>query len=197
MATRGICDDCPDTKSHAIEAAYRGQDGKLHGLCARHFEAAGLENEHNDNGHDEPVWGCPLCGTWSDQPDLPTLKPTKAPSAKTGRTQVNSSHAGCSHAATKAARAACRRARKAGKAPEIAADESAAPAEGVAPKKARKPRQKRTEAVDPIVARVAQREQELDDAFDDEDEAAIIAEEYPYADDDALLEGLSDADLGC
>lgn len=30
-------------------------------MCAPCYEGAGLENEHNDYGHDEPVAGCPAC----------------------------------------------------------------------------------------------------------------------------------------
>jgi len=30
-------------------------------LCPRCFEEAGLENEHSDYGHAEPVKGCPSC----------------------------------------------------------------------------------------------------------------------------------------
>lgn len=30
-------------------------------LCFSCFEEAGLENEHSDYGHDEPVDGCPTC----------------------------------------------------------------------------------------------------------------------------------------
>lgn len=200
--TRGICYDCPDTKSHALAIVHTldGTEGKPEGLCARHAEAAGLENDHRDNGHDEPVWGCPLCGTWSDMPDLPPVREPRKPSKPTGRTQVNTSHAACTHEATKAARAACRRARAkaAAKAPEIAAEAVTAPTTKSTKGKRSKKAQDVVSAViaeapadldltddagaDYIVARVAEREQELEDAFED---------------DDALLEGLSNADLGC
>lgn len=30
-------------------------------MCAPCYEGAGLENEHSDDGHDEPVAGCPSC----------------------------------------------------------------------------------------------------------------------------------------
>lgn len=30
-------------------------------LCRACYDAAGLENEHNDNGHAERVKGCPVC----------------------------------------------------------------------------------------------------------------------------------------
>ena len=30
-------------------------------LCLPCYDAAGLENEHSDNGHADPVTGCPTC----------------------------------------------------------------------------------------------------------------------------------------
>ena len=29
--------------------------------CKRCYDAGGMENEHLDNGHPEPIEGCPLC----------------------------------------------------------------------------------------------------------------------------------------
>lgn len=46
-------------------------------LCAACLDEAGLENEHMDEGHDDPVAGCPLCPatpTQEKERDMPAKK---------------------------------------------------------------------------------------------------------------------------
>ena len=38
-------------------------------LCPRCYERAGLENEHTDSGHAEPVENCPRCEQGKGQTD--------------------------------------------------------------------------------------------------------------------------------
>lgn len=73
--------------------------------CMKCYDAAGLENEHSDQGHDEPVENCPSC---NNAPKMHVEDSSKAHAPKS-----HSSHAECAHESTKAARAKCRRERKA------------------------------------------------------------------------------------
>lgn len=97
--TRRHCHDC----GVDITTAHKSDNPAL---CVDCYEAAGLENDHNDNGHPEFVEGCPVC----DDLEAPVLvEPTEAPATKpTGR--KNFDHSACRHESTKAARAKCRRA---------------------------------------------------------------------------------------
>lgn len=45
-------------------------------LCSRCFTESGLENEHSDYGHDEPVKGCPTCHGVSCMVEAKTIKAT-------------------------------------------------------------------------------------------------------------------------
>lgn len=57
---KGICNICT-TRRIGPDRDARGCE-----LCNRCFFEAGLENEHSDYGHPEPVKGCPTCGLGSD-----------------------------------------------------------------------------------------------------------------------------------
>ncbi|QWY82458.1 hypothetical protein SEA_TOLLS_34 [Gordonia phage Tolls] len=99
------------------KAAPKNQVSGHEAVCLKCFEAWMMENDHNDNGHDEAVADCPLCGTYDPR--------TKQGHTKTkGTKQVHRSHADCDHPKTPAARAKCRKARAAGAAPapEVNAD---------------------------------------------------------------------------
>ncbi|QWY84904.1 hypothetical protein SEA_MSCARN_33 [Gordonia phage MScarn] len=84
-------------------------------VCHKCFEAWMMENSHNDEGHADPVDGCPACGTYDPRQGHTKTKGTK---------QVHHSHANCNHDKTPVARAKCRKARNKGaaSAPEVNAE---------------------------------------------------------------------------
>lgn len=99
------CTNC-GLKLTASNTAHAHGDMGVHDTCHWCWESFGLENDHNDHGHDEPREGCPECGLY--------VPPTQRESRK-GHTNTqkhsNSSHKGCDHLSTPAARAKCRKAR--------------------------------------------------------------------------------------
>ncbi|WVX87815.1 hypothetical protein SEA_BILLDOOR_33 [Gordonia phage BillDoor] len=108
------------------KAAPKNQVSGHEAVCLKCFEAWMMENDHNDNGHDEAVADCPLCGTYDPR--------TKQGHTKTkGTKQVHRSHADCDHPKTPSARAKCRKARAKGA--EVVADapKNVAPATTINP----------------------------------------------------------------
>lgn len=103
-AKPATCTNC-DLKLTKSNTAHAHGDMGVHDVCYKCYASWGLENDHSDWGHDEPVTGCPSCGTF--------VKPT----AKKGHTNTvaksHTSHAACKHAVTPAARAKCRKERAA------------------------------------------------------------------------------------
>jgi hypothetical protein len=53
------CRGCGKLTTGAIDS--RGPD-----LCRKCYERAGLENDHEDNGHNTPMPNCPACEACAD-----------------------------------------------------------------------------------------------------------------------------------
>lgn len=101
------CTECPSTKIYAAE------------MCWPCYEYAGYENQHADEGHEDPNMhfdpsndlrdDCPVC-----HPELDPRTKRDAKSTRSGHSNTNAagphfSHANCAHEPTKAARAKCRK----------------------------------------------------------------------------------------
>lgn len=109
-------------------------------LCCNCDYQGGLENEHNDYGHDEPVDDCPLCNpdTVNTVETVKAITEAKTVSTPTGRT--NFDHSACTHPRTPAGRAACRKERAKGEVLAIA--DKAAKVSAQVKRERRKPKAK-------------------------------------------------------
>jgi hypothetical protein len=99
------CIDCNvrlNSENRASSLGY-GCGNDFADTCMTCYDAAGLINEHEDSGHEEPVENCPSC---NNAPKMHVEDSSKAHAP-----QTHSSHAECAHESTKAARAKCRRQR--------------------------------------------------------------------------------------
>lgn len=92
---------CADCGTRLSSSNHDRDNGPICNVC---FDAAGWENDHMDNGHDEAVANCPLCGT----ADRTTRTATSR--VDSNRPTTNIDHSTHDHPRTSKARAACRKA---------------------------------------------------------------------------------------
>lgn len=107
---RKLCENC------GIRKQYTGSKGieqapSLSESCNYCYEAAGWENTHNDEGHDENevVSGCWICHPELNLAKLPAGKKGTEPKVQ-GDRRAQLNHKGHSHPQTPAARKACKEA---------------------------------------------------------------------------------------
>lgn len=101
------CIDCSTRLSSSNRASRNGAGSDYADMCIKCYDYAGAENEHNDEGHNDDVEGCPVC-----EGNAPTLRTGHTNTAP----KTRSSHAACyaagTHDKTREGRAACRATRK-------------------------------------------------------------------------------------